>query len=79
MDRGNPTEETLAGMRGGPAPVHRLVGTSKGRLSKLRKAFVSLSWRAVRVRLEPSSDPEAGATLTLPGGRRIMPAGARIC
>ena len=35
MDRGIPTEETLAAMRGGEAPVHYLVGTPKGRLTRL--------------------------------------------
>ncbi len=48
MDRGIPTEETLAGMRAGVSPVHYLVGTPKGRLTKLEKAFVGLPWREVR-------------------------------
>ena len=48
MDRGIPTEQTLAGMRDGAAPVHYLVGTPKGRLTKLEKAFVGLPWREVR-------------------------------
>ena len=48
MDRGIPTEETLAGMRAGASPVHYLVGTPKGRLTKLEKAFVGLPWREVR-------------------------------
>ena len=34
MDRGIPTEETLEQMRTGDSPVHYLVGTPKGRLSK---------------------------------------------
>ena len=48
MDRGMPTEETLEAMRTGPAPVHYLVGTPKGRLTKLEKAFLGLPWREVR-------------------------------
>ena len=48
MDRGIPTEETLAAMRGGQAPVHYLVGTPKGRLTKLEKAFLELPWQQVR-------------------------------
>ena len=48
MDRGIPTEQTLAGMRDGAAPVHYLVGTPKGRLTKLEKAFVGKPWRQVR-------------------------------
>ena len=48
MDRGIPTEATLAAMRDGPAPVRYPVGAPKGRLSKLEKAFVGLPWREVR-------------------------------
>ena len=48
MDRGIPTEETLEAMRTAPAPVHYLVGTPKGRLTKLEKAFVGKPWRQVR-------------------------------
>ena len=35
MDRGIPTEATLAAMRAGDAPVRYLVGTPKGRLTRL--------------------------------------------
>ena len=52
MDRGIPTEETLAAMRGGEAPVHYLVGTPKGRLTRLEQSFVGLPWRAVRESVE---------------------------
>ena len=52
MDRGIPTEETLAAMRDGEAPVHYLVGTPKGRLTRLEKAFVGLPWQAVRDSVE---------------------------
>jgi len=48
MDRGIPTEETLAQMRSSQPPIHYLVGTPKGRLSKLEKAFVDRPWEAVR-------------------------------
>ena len=44
MDRGIPTEQTLAGMRAGESPVHYLVGTPKGRLTRLEQAFVGLPW-----------------------------------
>ena len=43
MDRGIPSEETLALMREGDAPVHYLVGTPKGRLTRLEKAFLGLA------------------------------------
>ena len=52
MDRGIPTEETLASMRASDPPVHYLVGTPKGRLTRLEKAFVGLPWRAVRASVE---------------------------
>jgi transposase len=48
MDRGIPTEEVLAEMRAADPPVSYLVGTPKGRLSKLEKKLVTLSWQAVR-------------------------------
>jgi transposase len=44
MDRGIPTEETLEEMREMEPPVSYLVGTPKGRLSKLEKEFLKLDW-----------------------------------
>jgi hypothetical protein len=46
MDRGIPTEEVLAEMRAADPPVSYLVGTPKGRLSKLEKHLVTLPWQA---------------------------------
>ncbi len=48
MDRGIPTEETLALMRASDPPVHYLVGTPKGRLTKLEKSFLTKPWAVVR-------------------------------
>ena len=48
MDRGIPTEETLAMMRKSDYPMYYLVGTPKGRLSKLEKDLVNLPWKEVR-------------------------------
>ncbi len=48
MDRGIPAEETLSAMRGAATPVHYLVGTPKGRLTKLERRFLGLPWRQVR-------------------------------
>jgi transposase len=48
MDRGIPTDEVLAEMRRADPPVSYLVGTPKGRLSKLEKALLKLPWQAVR-------------------------------
>jgi transposase len=48
MDRGIPTEEVLEEMRGADPPVYYLVGTPKGRLSKLERELVALPWAQVR-------------------------------
>lgn len=48
MDRGIPTEETLAEMRSSTPPISYLVGTPKGRLSELEKSFLKLPWEKVR-------------------------------
>src|SRR5712672_657540 len=48
MDRGIPTEEVLAEMRQSDPPISYLVGTPKGRLTKLEKALLGLPWQAVR-------------------------------
>jgi len=50
MDRGIPTEESLEQMREMGAAY--LVGTPKGRLTKLEKAFVSEPWQRVREGVE---------------------------
>ena len=43
-----PTEEVLAQMRASDPPVHYLVGTPKGRLTRLEQALLDKPWRAVR-------------------------------
>jgi len=48
MDRGVPTEAVLAEMRTGETPVHYLVGTPRGRLTKLEKDFLTKPWNTVR-------------------------------
>src|SRR5271154_6055028 len=48
MDRGIPTEEVLAEMRQSDPPVHYLVGTPKGRLSRYEKELLEQPWQAVR-------------------------------
>jgi transposase len=48
MDRGIPTEEVLAEMRASDPPIHYLVGTPKGRLSRYEKALLEQPWQAVR-------------------------------
>jgi transposase len=48
MDRGIPTEEILQTMRASDPPIHYLVGTPKGQLNKLEKAFIDKPWQQVR-------------------------------
>ena len=48
MDRGVPTEEVLAQMRASDPPVQYLVGTPKGRLTRLEQALLEKPWRAAR-------------------------------
>ena len=52
MDRGIPTEEVLAEMRAAETPIYYLVGTPKGRLTKLEKEFLKLPWEQVRDAVE---------------------------
>ena len=73
MDRGIPTEETLAAMRNGEAPVHYLVGTPKGRLTRLEKSFVGLPWQEVRESVEVKLLTEDGELYILAQSRpRIL-------
>jgi transposase len=48
MDRGIPTEEVLAEMRRSDPPVQYLVGTPKGRLTRLEKHLTDKPWQEVR-------------------------------
>ena len=48
MDRGIPTEETLAQMRQANPAVRYLVGTPKGRLTKLEKDLATKDWQQVK-------------------------------
>jgi transposase len=48
MDRGIPTEEVLAEMRAADPPVQYLVGTPRGRLTTLEKAFLAKPWEEAR-------------------------------
>ncbi len=50
MDRGIPTEEHLENMRA--RNISYLVGTPKGRLTKLEKALASLPWQKAREAVE---------------------------
>ena len=48
MDRGIPTEAVLGEMRASDPPVQYLVGTPKGRLSRLEKQLLDKPWQQAR-------------------------------
>jgi len=48
MDRGIPTEETLEKMRTATPRIDYLVGTARGRLTKLEKDFLERPWEQAR-------------------------------
>jgi len=60
MDRGIPTEEVLAEMRASDPPIAYLVGTPKGRLSKLESALASEPWLRVRDGIDVKLLPQGG-------------------
>ena len=57
MDRGIPTEAALEAMRTSDPPIQYLVGTPKGRLTKLEQELLAVPWQnarpQVRVKLLP--------------------------
>lgn len=65
MDRGIPTEEVLAQMRASDPPVYYVVGTPKGRLSKMSAALVGRDWQSVRQGVEVKLLPQAGELYVL--------------
>jgi transposase len=60
MDRGIPTEETLAEMREADPPVQYLVGVPKGRLSRFERDLVDKPWREARPGVEVKLLPQDG-------------------
>lgn len=48
MDRGIPTEEVLLQMKKSDPPISYLVGTPKGRLTKLEQRFLDIPWEKAR-------------------------------
>ena len=60
MDRGIPTEEVLTQMRASEPPVQYLVGTPKGRLSKLEQALLATPWQQARENVAVKLLPQDG-------------------
>jgi hypothetical protein len=60
MDRGIPTEAVLAEMRAADPPVRYLVGTPKGRLSRLEQELVEKPWQEARPGVQVKLLPQDG-------------------
>jgi transposase len=60
MDRGVPTEAVLAEMRAADPPVQYLVGTPKGRLTRLEKELVDKPWHDARPGVQVKLLPQDG-------------------
>jgi transposase len=60
MDRGIPTEEVLAEMRAAEPPVFYLVGTPKGRLTRLQKHLIDKPWQEARPGVHVKLLPQDG-------------------
>jgi hypothetical protein len=69
MDRGVPTEEVLAEMRAADPPVHYLVGTPKGRLTRLEKHLVAQPWQEARPGVQVKLLPQQGELYVLAQSR----------
>ena len=65
MDRGIPTEETLEEMRHSDPPVQYLVGTPKGRLTRLEAKLADVPWTAAREKVQVKLCPEDGELYVL--------------
>ena len=60
MDRGIPTDEILEEMRNSEPKISYLVGTPKGRLTKLEKELTDLTWKKVREGVRVKLLPQEG-------------------
>jgi transposase len=58
MDRGIPTEAVLSEMRSSDPPIYYLVGTPRGRLSKLEAELLERPWQSVRPGVEVKVLPQ---------------------
>lgn len=65
MDRGIPTEEVLEEMRQSDPPIHYLVGTPKGRLTKYEQDLMERPWQVVREGVQVKLLPQEGECYVL--------------
>ncbi len=79
MDRGIPTEDILREMRAAATPTFYLVGTQRGRLTKLEKEFLKQPWARVKDSLEVKLLPQERELYVLArsAGRRKKERGMR--
>jgi transposase len=70
MDRGIPTEKVLGEMRQADPPISYLVGTPKGRLTKLETALLARPWQAVREGVDVKLLPQDGELYVLAQSRK---------
>ena len=70
MDRGIPTEEVLREMRQAEPPISYLVGTPKGRLSKLENALLALPWQTAREGVDVKLLPQDNELYVLARSRK---------
>ena len=69
MDRGVPTEAVLAEMRAADPPVRYLVGTPKGRLSRLEQDLLTKPWQQARPGVQVKLLPQEGELFVLAESR----------
>jgi hypothetical protein len=69
MDRGVPTEAVLAEMRAADPPVRYLVGTPKGRLSRLEQDLLAKPWQEARPGVQVKLLPQDGELFVLAESR----------
>jgi hypothetical protein len=60
MDRGIPTEDVLAEMRAADPPVQYVVGTPKGRLTRLERELLGKPWQEARPGVQVKLLPQDG-------------------
>lgn len=65
MDRGIPTKKDLQAMRQSDPPIHYLVGTPRGSLTKYEKQLLELPWQKVREGVEVKLLKEQGELYVL--------------
>jgi transposase len=69
MDRGVPTEAVLAEMRAADPPARYLVGTPKGRLSRLEQDLLTKPWQQARPGVQVKLLPQDGELFVLAESR----------